>query len=351
MVLVPYSVGLLKLILLPQLALGHQLLNVTKHFPDRVWVSPKNLGYIQSVVMENFSSYCDHCKSLGHSKVECRILHRLLNNCPTVNPLPINEGVKLSSGLQWGAGVVGNWLLPHPWTIDDIRLLSELVKLVPDVPVILPILAPALANLNFINANIDRIESIEYVVNISDSQCAFLVVDMVCSSKEACEVGSLAVGEKTNMGLCDFNTVVLNDYSSTGLVVASGEPSLSSPNPALSPNTVVSKLNVSLFDVPVSIISNEESGVVHSNCLDESFSSSCGGDREELDGPDDEYQAMFNSSVAFFGPLAVVGIGFFLIPFYSSVGINKLLPTITDADVTCRVILSVLLHLRISLDN
>ncbi|KAH0464111.1 hypothetical protein IEQ34_006897 [Dendrobium chrysotoxum] len=50
-------------------------LDVFKHFPDKVWVGPDNLGYIQSMVMEDFPSYCSHCKSLGQSKSECHILH------------------------------------------------------------------------------------------------------------------------------------------------------------------------------------------------------------------------------------------------------------------------------------
>ncbi|KAI0504440.1 hypothetical protein KFK09_015392 [Dendrobium nobile] len=46
-------------------------LDVTKVYPDKIWLGSESLGYIQSVIMDPFPSYCSHCKSLGHSKLEC----------------------------------------------------------------------------------------------------------------------------------------------------------------------------------------------------------------------------------------------------------------------------------------
>ncbi|KAH0454097.1 hypothetical protein IEQ34_016021 [Dendrobium chrysotoxum] len=44
--------------------------DITKRYPDRVWLGPKKLGYIQHIEMEAFSSLCGHYKSLVHSRVE-----------------------------------------------------------------------------------------------------------------------------------------------------------------------------------------------------------------------------------------------------------------------------------------
>ncbi|KAL0907645.1 hypothetical protein M5K25_022065 [Dendrobium thyrsiflorum] len=50
-------------------------LDVSKQHPDKVWVGPDNLGYVQSVVLENVPPYCLHCKALGHSNEDCVVLH------------------------------------------------------------------------------------------------------------------------------------------------------------------------------------------------------------------------------------------------------------------------------------
>ncbi|PKU74762.1 hypothetical protein MA16_Dca004953 [Dendrobium catenatum] len=50
-------------------------LDVSKTFPDKIWIGPENSGYVQSVVLEDFPEYCGHCSSLGHSKAGCTILH------------------------------------------------------------------------------------------------------------------------------------------------------------------------------------------------------------------------------------------------------------------------------------
>ncbi|KAL0910736.1 hypothetical protein M5K25_018820 [Dendrobium thyrsiflorum] len=70
-------------------------LDVSKYFPDKVWVGPDILGFIQSVVMEELPSYCSHCKSLGHSKLECHFLHPQLVTCNIVGAEPVNIGNKL----------------------------------------------------------------------------------------------------------------------------------------------------------------------------------------------------------------------------------------------------------------
>ncbi|KAL0906099.1 hypothetical protein M5K25_024563 [Dendrobium thyrsiflorum] len=50
-------------------------LDITKYYPDVVWIGLDNLGYVQSIVMEDLPSFCDHCKALGHDNKECGILN------------------------------------------------------------------------------------------------------------------------------------------------------------------------------------------------------------------------------------------------------------------------------------
>ncbi|KAI0496696.1 hypothetical protein KFK09_023020 [Dendrobium nobile] len=60
---------------LPSVARVLVELDVSKKFPDKICVGPKNLGYVQLVTLEDLPLYYLHCKSLGHSKLECGILH------------------------------------------------------------------------------------------------------------------------------------------------------------------------------------------------------------------------------------------------------------------------------------
>ncbi|KAL0913490.1 hypothetical protein M5K25_016955 [Dendrobium thyrsiflorum] len=83
-------------------------LDVSKQHPDKVWVGPDNLGYVQSVVLENVPSYYLHCKALGHSNADCLVLHRHLAPAdivpesavdPVVVPL-VSEVVAVDSAVQ-----------------------------------------------------------------------------------------------------------------------------------------------------------------------------------------------------------------------------------------------------------
>ncbi|KAL0926729.1 hypothetical protein M5K25_002974 [Dendrobium thyrsiflorum] len=76
--------------------------------PDKVWVGPDNLGYVQSVVLENVPPYYLHCKALGHSNADCLILHLYLASAgfvpesavePVVVPL-VSEVVAVDSTVQ-----------------------------------------------------------------------------------------------------------------------------------------------------------------------------------------------------------------------------------------------------------
>ncbi|KAL0907377.1 hypothetical protein M5K25_021783 [Dendrobium thyrsiflorum] len=64
-------------------------LDVTKKYSDFVWIGSETLDFRQRVELEEFLSYCDHCKVLGHSNVECCVLNPSLAN----NSLPYEDGV------------------------------------------------------------------------------------------------------------------------------------------------------------------------------------------------------------------------------------------------------------------
>ncbi|PKU78491.1 hypothetical protein MA16_Dca015772 [Dendrobium catenatum] len=46
-------------------------IDVTKSFPDSVWLGPEKLGYVQKVIFEGMPNFCSFCKALGHKKLEC----------------------------------------------------------------------------------------------------------------------------------------------------------------------------------------------------------------------------------------------------------------------------------------
>ncbi|KAL0926278.1 hypothetical protein M5K25_002494 [Dendrobium thyrsiflorum] len=83
-------------------------LDVSKQHPDKVWVGPNNMGYVQSVVLENVPSYCLHCKALSHSNADCMVLHLHLASSgivpesvvePVVVPI-VSEVVAVDSTVQ-----------------------------------------------------------------------------------------------------------------------------------------------------------------------------------------------------------------------------------------------------------
>ncbi|KAL0917436.1 hypothetical protein M5K25_012496 [Dendrobium thyrsiflorum] len=59
-------------------------LDVTKRYPDQVWVGSESMGYTQLVEFENFPSYCGHYKVLGHARFECHVVNPHLAN-PILN--------------------------------------------------------------------------------------------------------------------------------------------------------------------------------------------------------------------------------------------------------------------------
>ncbi|PKU74864.1 hypothetical protein MA16_Dca005055 [Dendrobium catenatum] len=54
----------------PSVALVLVELDITKIYLDVVWIGPDNLGYAQSIMMENLPFFCDQCEALGHANNE-----------------------------------------------------------------------------------------------------------------------------------------------------------------------------------------------------------------------------------------------------------------------------------------
>ncbi|KAL0928477.1 hypothetical protein M5K25_000361 [Dendrobium thyrsiflorum] len=74
----------------PSLARVLVELDITKNFADKIWLSPNKLGYIQSVEMEVFPAFCDHCKAIGHKRGECQ----------TVSPNPVSDPITVANPLR-----------------------------------------------------------------------------------------------------------------------------------------------------------------------------------------------------------------------------------------------------------
>ncbi|KAL0918051.1 hypothetical protein M5K25_010039 [Dendrobium thyrsiflorum] len=51
------------------------------------------MGFIQRIELEEFPTYCAHCKVFGHSKVECHILNPPLANIPAPNVVGLDMDV------------------------------------------------------------------------------------------------------------------------------------------------------------------------------------------------------------------------------------------------------------------
>ncbi|PKU71236.1 hypothetical protein MA16_Dca007233 [Dendrobium catenatum] len=67
----------------PSLARVLVELDVSKSFPDKIWIGSECIGYVQNVVFEDVPAFCVHCSALGHSIKGCRILHPNLESAST----------------------------------------------------------------------------------------------------------------------------------------------------------------------------------------------------------------------------------------------------------------------------
>ncbi|KAI0523136.1 hypothetical protein KFK09_005526 [Dendrobium nobile] len=61
-------------------------LDISKSYPDSVWLGPERFGYVQKVLFEGMPNFCMHCKSVGHKISECSKLFP--QSRPAVNLSP-----------------------------------------------------------------------------------------------------------------------------------------------------------------------------------------------------------------------------------------------------------------------
>ncbi|PKU86880.1 hypothetical protein MA16_Dca017308 [Dendrobium catenatum] len=61
-------------------------IDVTKSFPDSVWLGLEKLWYVQKVIFEGMPNFCLFCKALGHKKLDCPKL--VSKSSPVVNSAP-----------------------------------------------------------------------------------------------------------------------------------------------------------------------------------------------------------------------------------------------------------------------
>ncbi|KAL0910097.1 hypothetical protein M5K25_021036 [Dendrobium thyrsiflorum] len=130
----------------PHLFSPRILHDVTIRYLDRVWLGPENLGYFQIVEMEAFPLFCDHCKSLSHSDLNCPVLHPKpdVTYVMVANAIlpPANDGVRLPtlrpnsnlsdstrSGLVMGGPVPCP--TPHPShdsNVDNVLVVASSIE-------------------------------------------------------------------------------------------------------------------------------------------------------------------------------------------------------------------------------
>ncbi|KAH0452103.1 hypothetical protein IEQ34_019402 [Dendrobium chrysotoxum] len=122
----------------PSVARVFVKLDISKCYPDNVWLRPKIFGYIQHVGMEEFSPLCEHCETLGHHTNVCfSLLHHVDKNLMAI-PKPITTIAKgnLSLGLHEGTTYFVNTS-----TIEEIVGTNHVVVVNPFVPMEGPTLA------------------------------------------------------------------------------------------------------------------------------------------------------------------------------------------------------------------
>ncbi|KAL0924091.1 hypothetical protein M5K25_004896 [Dendrobium thyrsiflorum] len=215
------------------------------------------------------------------------------------------------------------------------KTLIFYVPLVPPVVVVVPVSKNILPVNNMV-----RIDSLAPVVGNASIHCASPLMELACSGQEDFEgsnkevalnlspmhggdlklIVSHVVGEKdhtpgschdnfdvVNMGLCDVNTMMVND-SSSGLVISSGVSPLATLEPAFPPIIMGPKVNVTIIDVHVSLISHEalnaqlalkliDTSMDNFDWMDKTFSSASGGAREDIDELVDENLELYSLKV------------------------------------------------------
>ncbi|KAH0467502.1 hypothetical protein IEQ34_004740 [Dendrobium chrysotoxum] len=246
-------------------------LDITKNFPDKIWLGPENSGYIQRVQLEEFPAFCESGKRLGHfrgesssSSAPLSVLHSHVNpilpvvnaksNAIAVSSLFVNEEriVEGSNDLPFSNNV--DVLIPIIFYLPIVSVLS-----VSDVIVNHPCSeveseAVSMCNdvkLDSILALVDPMDVEAQAVVLGDGPMALAaVVDGLDPPATALEgvsvpVGCLNLNVPVSVGE-DVGLLALGVDASNGQGIDIGSKQHSSPIQSKAP----------LVDVPISIISN-----------------------------------------------------------------------------------------------
>ncbi|KAL0916697.1 hypothetical protein M5K25_014226 [Dendrobium thyrsiflorum] len=250
-------------------------LDVTKHYPDRVWVGPENLGYIQEVIMEEFLSYCSQCKSLGHSKLEFCSLNKTPKDALQSNVELVNEKLDLDP-------------LKEVVNVDTGGVSSGL-----PVPVLTPVVSPKKVLISEVAYSLelmvapgglvnDGLEVLE-LVQETDVSLAVIGKDSLVAFPNASPVLDVV---NTELGCVD--NVMLND-SLSGKIDVHNEPAMP---PSLANNLV----EIPVISIFIENLKAQLNLSRHNACLEqidwlEDLSEK--DEWEELQG-DEEFDKMIN---------------------------------------------------------
>ncbi|XP_028550134.1 uncharacterized protein LOC114579511 [Dendrobium catenatum] len=73
--------------------------DISKKYPNEIWLGSEVNGYFQNVEFENFPIFCSHCKMHGHSLIECIKLHpHLKKDKKSVRLTKLQGGNKKTDG-------------------------------------------------------------------------------------------------------------------------------------------------------------------------------------------------------------------------------------------------------------
>ncbi|KAL0916948.1 hypothetical protein M5K25_014503 [Dendrobium thyrsiflorum] len=276
-------------------------LDITKNYPNRVWIGPEKFGYIQPIEMEVFPNFCVHCKCIGHLRSVCHLLSSYLEIIPNNATTNINSDGNVN-GVKDNLSNVVIPSLTLALTVND--MVVNVVYVVTNLP-----------NEGF-NGGLG-VDSVSDGVEARDVVPVVGVEDVGPTMGENPPDVVLPIVINGGTNTCLFN-VTARPISSTSSDVGNEVVKNSGGNSsslelvtykAVYPmEALVSKGDVTYVDVPIELISyNElevelssnliETRVDHSDWLDGSISSPSGEVGDDWVEPVDEFRELYGLNV------------------------------------------------------
>ncbi|KAL0922396.1 hypothetical protein M5K25_006379 [Dendrobium thyrsiflorum] len=225
-------------------------LDITESYPNKVWIGPENLGYVQQVVMEDFPPFFASCKCIGHVVGNCRPLSSAdpihANVKPGLNhsspPVIGGENASIASVVPF---VSGDKLDPklddssvcavEPVSLDLRLNVGEAGELNCDT------------NLKSINSGVDVVV-VPGEVSLPHATLGEIALDHVDASvvdaSLSCEGGVAVAGDLV------IDVASGDDFAGCSPVLFTADP------PILSPITNVLEGRAEIVDIPISVMSN-----------------------------------------------------------------------------------------------